>query len=71
MSLWNYYLKEYPWNEWKLFRERMIEWVKYTHYRTGKWRDFRKDHRVTFLNKNDGESILITQRYKEWMSESG
>lgn len=71
MSLWNYYLKEYPWNEWRLFRERSINDVKYTHYWNWKWWDFRKDHRVTFLNKNDGESILITQRYKEWMSESG
>lgn len=71
MALWDYYLKEFPWNEWRLFRERTIDGVKYTHYRTDKWRDFRKEHWLSFLNKDEWESVLITLRYKEWMSESG
>lgn len=70
MALWDYYLKEFPWNEWKLYRERIIDWVKYTHYRTWKSRDFRKDHRVSYLNKEDAKSNLIVQRYKEWIGTS-
>lgn len=70
MALRDYYLKEFPWREWKLYRERVINDVKYTHYRTGKWRSLTKDHWVSFLNKEDGTSTLIVQRYKEWMQES-
>lgn len=70
MALWDYYLKEFPGNEWKLYRERTIEGVKYTHYWNWKWWDFRKEHRVSFLNKADGESNLIVQRYKEWMEKN-
>jgi len=71
MALRDYYLKEYPWNEWRLFREKIIDDVKYTHYRTGKSRSLTKDHRVSFLNKEEWVSVLIVQRYKEWMQESG
>ena len=67
MALRDYYLKEFPGNEWKLYREREIDWYKYTHYWTGKWRSLNKDHWVSFLNKADGTSVLIVQRYKEWM----
>ena len=67
MALRDYYLKEFPWNEWKLYREREINWYKYAHYWTWNKRELTKDHRVSFLNKNDWESVLITQRYKEWM----
>lgn len=67
MALWDYYLKEFPWNERRLYRERVIEWVKYTHYRNGKSWDLRKDHRATYLNQEDAKSNLIVQRYKEWI----
>lgn len=71
MSKRNYYLKEFPWNEWKLFREKIIDDVKYTHYRTGKCRSLTKDHWVSFLNKDTWTSVLIVQRRREWMQEYG
>lgn len=71
MAKRDYYLKEFPGNEWKLYRERVIDDVKYTHYRNGRSRDLVKDHWVSFLNKEEWTSVLIVQRYKEWMQESG
>lgn len=67
MALWDYYLKERPGNEWSLFRERTIDGTKYTHYRCGNRREISKDNRVAYLNKEDAQSVLIVQRYKEWM----
>lgn len=68
MALWDYYVQECPGNERKIFRERTINDVKYTHYWNWKWWDFKKDHWVSFLNKEDAQSYLIVLRYKEWMS---